>query len=273
VLDVRAVKSDHLRGQAWVVMSDVGDAVKAVREMDGFVMYGKELRVGFAKKESDVVVKARGGVVEKREKRKLPSTKEIKAQKVRQAATTSSHPQSSTSAILPYAIPPLPSAASSMFPPPPFPFPPSLLPLPPPIPNRILFVENLPPGISLSALSALFAPHAGHVESRLVPVRPGVAFVEWEDERRAGEAMAAMQGWKVEEGYEMRISYAKKWWRQKRQERGDEEQQEERMRGRDVKLSADGCVTSLAVVYNPEMIRSSCGARLENAKHQENQYQ
>ncbi len=48
------------------------------------------------------------------------------------------------------------------------------------------------------------------MECRLVAVRPGVAFVEFVGEVEATEAMRRMQGLKVEDGYEMRITYAKK---------------------------------------------------------------
>ena len=218
VLDLRAVKNDHLRGQAWVVMGDVGSAVRALREMDGFSFYGKDMRVHFAKHDSDVVVRARGDEPPKRERRdkrkRLPSTAQLKAQKRQQqaeaaAATTAQQPQQpmGIGGAAPAGAPPaaLPQPGMAPFP---FPFGPGFpVPL---LPNRVLFVENLPAGITLPALSALFAPHPGFVECRLVPVREGVAFVEFEDEARATHVLALMQGFKLSEGHEMRITYAKR---------------------------------------------------------------
>jgi len=43
VVDVVALKTFRLRGQAWVVFADVGAAVAARRQMDGFPFFGKNI--------------------------------------------------------------------------------------------------------------------------------------------------------------------------------------------------------------------------------------
>ena len=209
VLDVRAVKNDHLRGQAWVVMGDVGSAVRALKEMDGFSFYGRDLRVLFSKQDSDVVVRARGDEPpkrERREKRKQPSTAQLKAAKLKAQAANAPPPAAAAPPALSLPTPtpggaPLPASYPYGFPAP------FAMPL---LPNRVLFVEQLPAGISLQQLSALFSPHPGYVESRLVPVREGVAFVEFEDEAKATAVLSLMQGFKVSEGHALRLTYAKK---------------------------------------------------------------
>ena len=185
-----------------MVMGGVESAVRAVNEMDGLMVYGRPMKVEFAKEESDVARQARGETVAKREKRKRPGTAQRKATKVAQlaAAVQSAPPQPASS--LPPPNMPLPPTG---YPPLPYPLPVQLLP-----PNRVLFVEQLPPQMTHTQLQALWTGQAGLVECRLVGVRPGVAFVEFSGEGEATEAMRRMQGLKVEEGHEMRISYAKK---------------------------------------------------------------
>ena len=210
VLDVRAVKNDLLRGQAWVVMADVASAVKAQREMDGFSFYHRLLHVQFARHDSDVALRSRGEQPpprERRDKRKAPpSSAERKAVRVKEvqqaaAAVAASAP--------PSAHPPPPAfPGAPALPPYPFPYPPAYV--MPAVPNKVLFVENLPGGMTVEGLGALFAPHAGYVESRLVPVREGVAFVEFEDEGKASQVLSLMQHFRASETNELRISYAKK---------------------------------------------------------------
>jgi U2 small nuclear ribonucleoprotein B'' len=43
VVDVVALKTFRLRGQAWVVFDDVASAVAARRAMDGFPFFGKPI--------------------------------------------------------------------------------------------------------------------------------------------------------------------------------------------------------------------------------------
>ena len=93
----------------------------------------------------------------------------------------------------------------------PAPFPSSVRPLGfgsgPVVPHKILFVQNLPPTIALSVLNALFSQFPGFREVRLIEARPGIAFVEYEDEALAGTALAGLQGFKVEDEA-MIVSYA-----------------------------------------------------------------
>ncbi len=43
ILDVVALKTYRLRGQAWVVFSDVGAATNALRSMQGFPFFDKPI--------------------------------------------------------------------------------------------------------------------------------------------------------------------------------------------------------------------------------------
>lgn len=49
-------------------------------------------------------------------------------------------------------------------------------------PNKILFVQNLPEASTAQMLSMLFQQFPGYKEVRLVEGRPGIAFVEYEND-------------------------------------------------------------------------------------------
>ncbi len=102
VLHVSAARTDTTRGQAWVVMGGVESAVRAVNEMDGLQVYGRPMKVEFAKEESDVARRARGETVPKREKRKRVGTAQRKATKLAQTRRSSS-PASTPARLLHHA--------------------------------------------------------------------------------------------------------------------------------------------------------------------------
>ncbi|KAI0124650.1 hypothetical protein BJ170DRAFT_467378 [Xylariales sp. AK1849] len=60
VLDVVAMKSNKMRGQAHVVFRDTQAATQAMRSLEGFSFLGQLLRVQYAKSKSDVIAKLDG---------------------------------------------------------------------------------------------------------------------------------------------------------------------------------------------------------------------
>ncbi|XP_020571419.1 U2 small nuclear ribonucleoprotein B''-like [Phalaenopsis equestris] len=70
ILDVVALKTERLRGQAWVVFSEVTAASNAVRQMQSFPFYDKPMRIQYAKTKSDCVAKADGTYVPREKKKK-----------------------------------------------------------------------------------------------------------------------------------------------------------------------------------------------------------
>lgn len=75
-------------------------------------------------------------------------------------------------------------------------------------PNKILFVQNLPDGYDVEALSAIFGRFEGFKEVRLVPGRSGIAFVEYEAEAGAISAKEATAGMALgDEGKPMKVTY------------------------------------------------------------------
>jgi RNA recognition motif-containing protein len=80
-------------------------------------------------------------------------------------------------------------------------------------PNRVLFVQHLPQSIgeeeTKMLLSMFFGQYRGYVESRLVPMHPGIAFVEFETIDQATVAMNALHGMDLGDDLKMLIQFAK----------------------------------------------------------------
>lgn len=86
----------------------------------------------------------------------------------------------------------------------------SLGPVPDQPPNSILFLTGLPEETNDMMLHVLFGQFPGYKEVRLVPGRPDIAFVEYEDEIQASVAKNALQDFKVTPTSPIRITFAKK---------------------------------------------------------------
>ncbi len=78
------------------------------------------------------------------------------------------------------------------------------------VPHNILFVQNLPPDASASMINMLFTQFLGFREVRLVDARPGIAFVEYESEPQATQAMSGLQNFQVDPQHVISITYAKR---------------------------------------------------------------
>ncbi|CAB4006175.1 U1 small nuclear ribonucleo A [Paramuricea clavata] len=80
----------------------------------------------------------------------------------------------------------------------------------PALPNKILFLTQLPPETTQMMLAMLFNQFPGFREVRLVPGKSDIAFVEFENEVQAGTAKDALQGFKITPTNAMKITFAKK---------------------------------------------------------------
>lgn len=60
ILDIVAMKTLKMRGQAFVIFKEIASATNALRTMQGFPFYDKQMRIAYAKSESDVISKAKG---------------------------------------------------------------------------------------------------------------------------------------------------------------------------------------------------------------------
>ncbi|XP_010475448.1 PREDICTED: U2 small nuclear ribonucleoprotein B'' 2-like [Camelina sativa] len=188
ILDVVALKTPKLRGQAWVVFTEVTAASNAVRQMQNFPFYDKPMRIQYAKSKSDCVTKAEGTFVPKEKKIKQEEKVEMN-----QHAEETQQPSMPTG---PTAVNGTPVAVPSGQ---------DTIP-----PNNILFIQNLPIETTGMMLQMLFEQYPGFKEIRTIEAKPGIAFVEFGDDVQSSMAMQALQGFKITPQNPMVISFAKK---------------------------------------------------------------
>merc|ERR1711860_469967 len=170
ILDIVALKTLKMRGQAFVVFKEVPSAVAVIKSMQGFPFYDKPMRIAFARTDSDMIAKLKGTF---QERPKKAPTESKKAKK--RAAKAEAAAQGRQGGEAPA--------------------------------NQILFLTNLPEETNETMLSNQFP---GCKEVRLVPGRHDIAFVEFENELQSAAARDALQGFKITPTASMKISFAKK---------------------------------------------------------------
>ncbi|CAO2578568.1 U2 small nuclear ribonucleoprotein B'' [Lemmus lemmus] len=180
VVDIVALKTMKMRGQAFVIFKELGSSTNALRQLQGFPFYGKPMRIQYAKTDSDIISKMRGTFADKEKKKEKK-----KAKTMEQAAAAANKKPGQVRQESVCGVPDYP-------------------------PNYILFLNNLPEETNEMMLSMLFNQFPGFKEVRLVPGRHDIAFVEFENDGQAGAARDALQGFKITPSHAMKITYAKK---------------------------------------------------------------
>lgn len=210
ILDVICAKTLKLRGQAWVVFSDVASASNAVRQMQGFPFYDKPMRITYARTKSHVITKA-DGTFQFVDKKKRDAEK---AKKRHQDAATAAAQENGAAPMETGgafgAAPAAPAGGVPMAPGPAAAPPRPIIPEAPAPPNKLLFIQGLPLATTSTMLQMLFQQFPGFKEVRMIEARPGIAFVEFDDESQATVAMSGLQGFKIAPENPMILTYAKK---------------------------------------------------------------
>eukprot|EP00696_Hemimastix_kukwesjijk_P017174 gnl/Hemi2/5756_TR1980_c0_g2_i1.p2 gnl/Hemi2/5756_TR1980_c0_g2~~gnl/Hemi2/5756_TR1980_c0_g2_i1.p2 ORF type:complete len:248 (+),score=92.06 gnl/Hemi2/5756_TR1980_c0_g2_i1:57-800(+) len=200
ILAVHVNRHWSSRGQAWIVFKDLGAASAAITKMQGFPFFDKQLRIQFANARSDKSLKAEGtfdeaAAMQRSRKRQAELRAEKKgdhkkakkqSEKDKAAAREAANMQ-----IAPAAVTPAPDNTPAQ-------------------PNNILFVENLPNECNEFMLSMLFQQFGGFREVRLVPGKPGIGFVEFENEMQSTIACNSLQNFRITPSNLMQISFARK---------------------------------------------------------------
>merc|ERR1711935_766769 len=75
ILDIVALKTLKMRGQAFVIFKEVPSAVAAIKSMQGFPFYDKPMRIAFSRMDSDVIAKMKGTFTERPKKAKKRAAK------------------------------------------------------------------------------------------------------------------------------------------------------------------------------------------------------
>ncbi|CAB3388293.1 Hypothetical predicted protein [Cloeon dipterum] len=187
IIDIVALKTPKMRGQAFVVFQDINSASNSIRGMQGFLFYKKPLVLSYSKREAEEIT---------RMKVSMPSKKFRQMYGADQAAAVAPTPIASeptdgdTNGKEVDMDVDAPTSSK--------------------VANQILFLKNLPEETTSMMLSMLFNQFPGFKEVRLVPNRHDIAFVEFESEGQSAAALTALQGFKITPSNAMEISYANK---------------------------------------------------------------
>ncbi|KAH0560282.1 U1 small nuclear ribonucleoprotein A [Cotesia glomerata] len=193
ILDIVALKTLKMRGQAFVIFKEIQSATNALRSMQGFPFYDKPMKIQYSKTESDLIAKMKGTYSERPKKpKRVTVPAEEEAKRAKKKAKDQSKQQVGYHSGVPTHLGMMNTA------------------VPEQPPNQILFLTNLPDETSEMMLSMLFNQFPGFKEVRLVPNRHDIAFVEFENEVQSGAAKDALQGFKITPSHAMKISFAKK---------------------------------------------------------------
>jgi len=192
ILDIVALKTLKMRGQAFVVFRDISAASDALRELNGSPFFGKPMKVHYAKSKSDAIAKLDNTYIEK-ERKPRPEKRKAEDHVEKKKPKRQETHNAGMSGMISGQSMGLPGPFTGVIP-----------------PNNILFVQNLPEECTPLMLSMLFQQFPGFKEARLVPGKPGIAFVEFETDMMAGVAMNALNNFKITHQNLMQISYAKK---------------------------------------------------------------
>lgn len=65
VIGVIAMKGIKMRGQAFIVFDDVQNSTSALRSLQGILFYGKQMRLSYAKRDSDAIRYSKDQIAEK----------------------------------------------------------------------------------------------------------------------------------------------------------------------------------------------------------------
>mmetsp|Transcript_24353 Transcript_24353/g.61604 ORF Transcript_24353/g.61604 Transcript_24353/m.61604 type:complete len:174 (+) Transcript_24353:586-1107(+) len=173
--------------------------------MQDYPFMDKPIRIQFARQKSDAVAKREGTwkPVDRRDENKRKNeefARRIAEKRQRQAAAlaTAGAPQEQVQAVA-ASVPQVfgSSGDSSDVP-------------KAGTPNHILFAQDLPDRANQDALGELFKQYQGFREVRLVPGKDGIAFIEFETEVQATDAMLGLQGFALTPEHKLKLSYAKK---------------------------------------------------------------
>lgn len=191
IVDIVALKTAKLRGQAWVVFSEVTAASNAVRQMQNFPFYDKPMRIQYAKSKSDCIAKAEG-TYDKKKKQDEKVEKRKRTEETPQTGAANGPRADSNGGPAAASRQGKPNAQDVAE------------------PNNILFIQNLPHETTSMMLEVLFKQYPGFREVRMIEAKPGIAFVEFDDDVQSSVAMQALQGFKITPQNPMAITYAKK---------------------------------------------------------------
>jgi len=197
VLNVTAHRNLRMRGQAFVSFENTEASTKAQKEVNLFPLYGKPMKISFARTRSDAVVeKVDESLLDEHVKERKERKKRTRLDNpVRRKLASKRAAAQTTDGGVP--VPGLKRPAVQM--------PDEYLP-----PNKILFLQNLPASVTKDQLTALFSQYPNLYEVRLIPSKKDIAFVEYVDENSATVAKEALHNYKLDGESKIKVTFARK---------------------------------------------------------------
>lgn len=187
ILEIVAHKNYKSRGQAFIIFKEISSATTAMRSMQNFPFYGKQMRIQYAKTKSDVIARMDPDFKE-RVKRTAPQDDDVDmdgdAKKMRLDEDEASTEQQA-------AQPPVVEMEEAE-------------------PHSILFLTGLPSGVSKDMLMALFGQFPGLKDIRMVPSRLDIAFIEYDDVEQAVVAKNELTNFQITPTDQLQVNFAKK---------------------------------------------------------------
>ncbi|EPZ33987.1 sans fille-like protein [Rozella allomycis CSF55] len=187
IVQIKVKRNINMRGQAFIVFSSIDDAMKAVEGMQSYPVWFKPMRINYAKFKSYIVSKSDGTFDQ--EYRKQLHHKQEKARYPRATRKQVMQQLISGGGPMPNVIPHVPSGE---------------------MPNKVLFLQQLPPSVTEGSLRSLFQPFGGFRDIRLVPGKSDIAFIEFETEMQATMAKNALLNYKIDGVNTVKITYARR---------------------------------------------------------------
>lgn len=204
VLEIVILRRDGLRGQAWVIMDNVQAATAAIQAENGFTFFGKDLVIEYSREPSDRIAKRDGTFVPKAKRQKKlkqeteaaetgtknddDDEEESLKQGEEESAAAPTDPSQATAGDVPQPPPPPPLVDLG-------------------VPSKYLLAQNLPSECNEMVLAMLFRQYAGYKEVRMP--RPGLAFIEFEQEPHATLALQALNGFQLSQKDSLQLTYGK----------------------------------------------------------------
>lgn len=176
---VTCKRSLLVKGQAWIEFGHVEEATAAIKSLQSTRLFQKTMIVRYARSKSFWLAKKEGTLQQERRRRDQAKMERIRFPRLTRRQLLAQ--MAKNPAMLPVML--NPSASNSAMNP--------NLAIDAGLPNKTLFLQGIPEGVTEGELSNLYKRFPGFDEVRAVPNRSDVAFVEFGTEMQAAVARGA----------------------------------------------------------------------------------
>ncbi|KAI9144987.1 hypothetical protein BKA69DRAFT_1052406 [Paraphysoderma sedebokerense] len=213
IADIVALKTMKMRGQAFIVFEDIPSATAALRDCQGKLIFDKPMQIGYAKTRSFAVggptkdqIGKPASLTEQLKKRSREDEEEQEEERENEGVVSTgvndvSKPKEKKQKTEDgeedgeadeMDVSDEGEDAEDEE-----------------LPNKILFLQNLPEDATEEMLAYLFQQYPGYKETRLIPGRSDLAFVEYETDEQAKVAKDVLNGFKLTQDKAMKVGFAK----------------------------------------------------------------